>query len=60
MTERVSKEDLKTDLRFRGEITEAARIRALGDLAIAQAIDGLTTQVKRMIDDEMGPEIEDD
>ena len=55
MTDRVTKEDLDPRV-FNGSEVEAARITALGLLAIAQAIDGFTKQVKRVIDTEMPPE----
>ena len=54
MTERVTKEDILT---FKHCNSLDARINALGMLAIAQAIDGLTHQLKRVIDTEMPPEV---
>lgn len=57
--ERITKEDiLTTQYRNLSETQEtlAARITALGLLAIAQAIDGITKQIKRVIDTEMPPE----
>ena len=55
MTDRITKEDLRPQA-YRNAETEAARITALGLLAISQAIDGLTKQIKRVIDKEMPPE----
>ena len=59
MTERVTKEDILTiEHRNMAETPTslAARINALGMLSIAQAIDGLTHQLKRVIDTEIAPE----
>ncbi len=56
MTERVTKNDFNSVARFNGENTEAAKITALGLLAVAQAIDGLTHQLKRVVDTELPPE----
>lgn len=57
MTDKVTKEDILTHRHPQlGEAhqTQAARIKSLGMLAIAQSIDGLVHQLKRMIDDECG------
>lgn len=56
MIDRITKEDFNPNIRYRGAETAAARITALGMLAIAQSIDGLTHQFKRVIDTEMPPE----
>jgi|SaaInlV_165m_DNA_2_1040747.scaffolds.fasta_scaffold196494_1 hypothetical protein len=52
--ERVTKRDIEKLRSYNGSETESAKIQALGYLAVAQAIDGLTAQVKRIIDDGIG------
>ena len=54
--EKVTQRDITGRHTYSGNETEAAKIIALGNLAIAQSIDGLTKQLKRVIDTEFDPE----
>ena len=53
MTEKVTKSDLRPAY---NNMAEAARVQALGMLAIAQSIDGLTRQIERLTDNEIKKE----
>lgn len=55
---RITRKDIEGSMATNAE-TQAAKILALGHLAVAQSIDGLTAQLKRVIDTEFDPEPKD-